>query len=281
MTEGEVVSAQRKLKPILWPKLVVSREQEAREVVFPANLSLEKAAANERAEKEVIQFFNKSTAMMADVLSLPELKELEIETPEKIMSANQESMASFGVDDEDFAHIKFSKQYLDIIVSNVSDLLDGKKLPDDIVKTGGKEPEKIKYMIKTGGAISLCIHALAHEMYHARQALQDPDYYDETLREGTKSEALRNMSKEKDDVWERMGLRIYYDSRGERGANGFATRFLKEFKKKIMLIDDQDRSIVEKLFLSGVDPVVEDLVGEIKERYQKKPDSSSGEPTKD
>lgn len=249
-----------KLVGINWPKY----EKQGTEVLFPEKPPLSKEEARLKAGDEVENFIIDAHQFMKDVLSVHESNEIEIDGDLDI-----DHPGSFSVDNNGYPHLKLAKVWFDGAASHVSNILDRSILPDQRVKPDADngETEEVKFKTGAGIVISYCIHSLAHEMYHARQAYQDPEYYHRTLSDNWPSNFWSTQS---DKNLRTHGMGVYNSSQGERAANGFALRFIQEYKKRILSKDDGDRSITEKLYLSGVDKLVDITKTEIKEQIRYK-----------
>jgi hypothetical protein len=248
---------------ITWPDTKSPEKIINSKVTFPEKFSFNKIEAQTKAEQQVVNFLNDAHQFMRNALSIQNLDKIEV-------TKNLEGSGVFRIDEDGSAHLRLSQEWFDTVTSYVSWLLEGKRQPDEKVELQSKPGvlEKMDYGVAVGAAISYITYVLAHEMYHARQAFQDPDYYNETLEENVNASVARGMSQEKGDYWNKRAERIYNNSQGEKAADGFALRFLREYKKRLMSKNDNDRAAVEKLYLLGVDRLSNDLIAEIKERFR-------------
>lgn len=238
-----------KLKKIIWP----IHEKQHKEIDFSSIVDLKEVEVKQKSIDEINSFLIDILQFAQTVLSTPGPNALHISAELDI-----DVIATFSIDDERIPQIDLSKIYYDSIINHISLILSKKYSPNKIVSFGENGEIKEVFKIGVGLVVSQVVSALGHEMYHSRQAHQDYKYYQETAQENwphlfwrQRAEATNNAE------LKNHGMDVYKNSLGERSANGFALRFVLEYKKKILAKNDKDRSLIEKLFLSGVDKAIE------------------------
>lgn len=246
-----------RLQKITWSNY----DDQHTQVEFPTFVFVDKEELKIKAIREV-------DVLLIDVLNFAQ-DSLHIPGPDEIHVSEQldfKHIASFSVEEDGSPKLKLSQDWYTAAVRYVLSILSGNYQPDELVEFKEVGETRV-FKVVAGLVIAYIISALGHEMYHARQAYQDPEYYEQTVSENWPHNFWSHWAKEKNNPeLAARGMDSYISSLGERAASGFALRFVQEYKRKILSKKDQERLIVEKLFLSGADSAVEILKKEIIER---------------
>lgn len=230
---------QHSLRKLVWPQVEQSPlEGDLLAPQFP----LEKEAAWNKAEAEVVELLRDALGMLEYVLSIPkqtiELTDMPPESP-----------AAFYLDEQGEPHVLLSAKMGGEIVGCISAIYTKFVDPATVI-----ESKRVQDLV--GRQIAWCIDCIAHELYHARQAHQDAQYYIETLRENLFINIAQHFSGKEAETLTALGKKYYEHSAGEKAARAFAVRFILEFRK--IVAAKADRSTADRLFLLGAESFIEE-----------------------
>lgn len=258
--EGNELPPKRRhtLKKIQWPE-IVSGQEFVSDPVFTDKYSLDEAAAGLKADKDVKALLEDGLQMLRQVLSVPNFGDY------KVGNDMPGSLAFLRLEADGHPILEMSDQMLKFITESESQILRGKRDPEELVEVGEDKNEEIKFKTWAGAGVALALQSLAHEMYHVRQVFQDMKYYKQTEAENRYARAILEEAKE-NPALKRIALGIYHRSEGEHAAEGFSIRFVKEYKKRLLAKKADELSVAEKLYICGVDELVKTVFEDIKLR---------------
>lgn len=233
-----------KLQKISWPQ----HNEQYRQVDLLVPSFLKKEKALDKASSEFEDLLVDVLQFAREVLSVPGPQEIHI-----VEKKNQDEVGSFFIDEDRYPQMNLSQTWYNSVVQYVSSILTGEREPDDLMEFGENGTKKV-FKKATGLLVGYIVSTIGHEMYHARQAYQDPEYYTQTVNGNWPYRFWSKWGEEKENPeLAKRGRSSYNNSLGERSATGFSLRFFIEYKKKILSKEDCNRSSVEKLFLVGAD----------------------------
>lgn len=221
-----------------------------------------------RAQKQVADFFDTCLEFASDSMLLPRYFWKDVKLQDFF---NFESIGAFNVAnfmyENDTPHIFFSEKWYLLTLNFLVEYLLGHIHPNQDIQ--GKPAKLVIAEMYAKFASNL-----AHEMYHYRQAFHAPEFMEETRSDNMLQLLLHHIMADDDFTGEippelyAYGQRRYLESRGERGAKGYSMRFLVEMKRNLLAKQDHNRSLVEKLFLMGVDTVLQEKIANTQQMYQ-------------
>ncbi len=218
--------------------------QEASQAILRADLESALTNASEYSQDNQAQLCRlllESVSELKKVLSLDTQIKIQINKAKKPLG-KERTIATFKVGENGENIIVFSGSFLEICLSSL-DLIDNfsqslQSLSDDDSEAREIYAEQIQEQSET---LSRLIFYLGHEMYHARQAEQ---------------------------AKQKFKIDPYTADLGERSAEAFGIRYLREKKKVIS--SEENKSLLDAIILLGSESVVNDETKRLEDRSNKK-----------
>lgn len=200
-----------------------------------------------------------SIAELRTVLSIDKQVRVKMWKAKPPLGENLNPLARLNPDDDGNFSIELSGSFLQICLNSI-ERWEEETLP---LAVGEAEFERMpeELLKKWAKELPALLLALAHEMYHARQADQDQQYFLRTEHANYVSQMLEKglLKKGTPDP--------YLTDMGEKSANAFGIRYVKE---KIKLIQQKAiKSPLEEILLLGYEREIEGEIRELAQRSKK------------